>query len=482
MFEINSKKVIDFYENNKHLNFNTINEIFVDILQNLVNNLSDNIDNHHNTELLNRLASRMEKMENNCLTQNNMMQNIQDNMQNISKNIEKDLNSVLHSHKELLKNDIRETIKSNTGDYRNQIENILNKNNENFSQKMEILFQNKELKQVFVDELFKINQTIGTETSKLFSIFQEKNISPEKVFDNLSGIINKKYTELDFKLKTQFDLFLSNNNSQNSSMFSEIVNKISKNNETVEKVNEFLIGQNNSNKKGKLGEAKLEPILSMAFPDASILNTSGQTSSGDFIVERKSKNKILIDTKDYKTGVPIGEVSKIIKDIEKHDCHGILMSQNSGIAQKENFEINIHNKNILVFMHFVNYDENKIRLAVNMIDQLEPFIEMQHETTGQTISDDLLADINNEYQQLVRQKSNLIETIKKNHHDLIQRLHEFDLSKLDAFLNTRFSNPGKITFRCDICNVFIGKNARSLALHKRKCIKVQSPVLNVDTN
>ena len=165
MFEINSKKVIDFYENNKHLDFNTINEIFVDILQNLINNLSDNIDNHHNTELLNRLASRMEKMENNCLSQNNMMQKIQDNLENISKNIEKDLNSVLHSHKELLKNDIRETIKSNTGDYKNQIENILNKNNENFSQKMEILFQNKELKQVFVDELFKINQTIGTETS-----------------------------------------------------------------------------------------------------------------------------------------------------------------------------------------------------------------------------------------------------------------------------------------------------------------------------
>ena len=482
MLQIHSKKVSDFYANNKHLDFNTINEIFVDILQNLMNNLSDNIDNHHNTQLLSQLSSRLEQIETNYNSQNNLIKSIQTNLDSISGQIQKDLNSVLHDHKELLKVDIRETIKSNTGDYKNQIETILDKNNQNFSQKMEILFHNKELKQAFTEEINKINQIIGTETSKLFALFQNNNSSPESILTNLTEFINTKYGELDFKIKTQFDTLLSNNNSQHSSMFSELVEKIGRSTETVDKVNDFLLGQNNSNKKGKQGEAKLEPILGIVFPDAIVTNTSGQTSSGDFIVERKSKNKILIDTKDYKTGVPIGEVNKIIKDIEKHDCHGILMSQNSGIAQKENFEINIHNKNIIVFLHFVNYDENIIKIAVNMIDQLEPFIAMQHENTGQTISDDLLSEINNEYQQLVRQKTNLIETMKKNHHDLLNQVHEFDLRKLDAFLNTRFSNPGKISFRCDICNTFIGKNARSLALHKRKCIKIQTPVLNINTN
>jgi hypothetical protein len=483
MLQISSKKVIDFYENNKHLNFNTINEVFVDILQNLMNNLSDNVDNYHNTQLLNELCSRMEKMEDNYSSQNSLIKNIQTDLTDIGAKMQKEMNSVLHHHKELLKVDIRETINSNTGNHKNHIETILNKNNENFSQKMELLFQNKELKQLVTDEISKVNTLIGNETSRLFTSFQDKNISSDGIVANMTEIINAKYSELDMKLKTQFDAFLSNNNSQNSSMFSELVDKIGKNNDVVDKVNDFLSGQNNSNKKGKQGEAKLEHVLSDAFPNASITNTSGQTSSGDFIVERKSKNKILIDTKDYKTVVPISEVTKLIKDIEKHDCHGILVSQYTGIAQKEHFEINIHKNNIIVFLHCANYDGNIIKQAANIIDQLEPHISSHHESTGQTISDDLLSDINDEYQQLVRQKSNLIETIKKNHNDLLQNLHDFDLHKLDGFLNTRFSNPGKINFRCDICNIFIGKNARSLALHKRKCIKVQqSPVLNVDTN
>jgi hypothetical protein len=478
MYQLKSKKAVDFYQRHPHLDFDTMNTLFVDILEGLMENLSDKIDNSHNTELLKQVASRLLNLEENYSKQNSSMREMEQKIATLSIQIQKEINSVLHDHKELLKNDIRETIRSNQGDVGQMVETILSRNSENFSQKIELLFQNKDLQQSLMSEFAKVNDKIGSETTRLFDTLHAKNTSSEGILQGFTEIMNSKYSEFDTQMKTRIDTFLSTNHSQNSSMFSELVDKISKSGHAVDMVHEYLNGQSNSNKKGKQGEAKLEPLLSKVFPDAEITNTSGKTSSGDFIIERKSRNKILIDTKDYNTVVPIKEVAKLIRDVEKHGCHGMLLSQNSGIAQKEHFEINIHDKHILIFLHDVGYDDAIIRLAANAIEQLEPLVIAQAQQTGQSIPDDLLKEINQEYQQLVRQKTNLIETVKKNHNELLQQLHDFDLSKLDSFLNTRFSNPGKISFRC-VCG-FIGKNAKSLALHRRKC-KHNNQVISVDT-
>ena len=233
-----------------------------------------------------------------------------------------------------------------------------------------------------------------------------------------------------------------------------------------------------STTKGKLGETKLELVLSEMYPSASIKNTAGLTACGDFIVERKERNKILIDTKDYETVVPIKEVEKILRDIEENYCHGILISQNSGIAQKEDFEINIHHNNIIVFIHHGNYDSEKIRLAVNIIDHLEPFISSKQSEESEAISSETLFFINKEYQELVSQKLNLIHNIKKQQQDIIAQIQKLDLPMLTSYLNQKFANTGKTAFHCDICNAFAGKNAKSLAAHQRKCQKN----INIDTS
>ena len=327
MYQLKSKKAIDFYENHPHLDFDTMNTLFVQILEDLMENLSDNIDNSHNTELLKQLSTRLEKMETNYTVQNSTMREIDNKLSVIAGQIQKDINSVLHDHKELLKNDIRETIRSNEGDYRQMVEGILSRNNDNFSQKIELLFQNKDLHQFLTKEFSNINNVIGSETNRLFETFKEKSISSDGVLSSFSDIINSKYSEFDTTIKTRIDSFLSTNNSQNSSMFSELIEKMNRSGEAVSKVHEFISGQSNSNRKGKDGEAKLEPLLSEVFPDAEITNTSGKSSSGDFIIERKGHTKILIDTKDYSTVVPVKEVSKLIRDTEKHNCHGIFISK-----------------------------------------------------------------------------------------------------------------------------------------------------------
>ena len=44
-----------------------------------------------------------------------------------------------------------------------------------------------------------------------------------------------------------------------------------------------------------------------------------------------------------------------------------------------------------------------------------------------------------------------------------------DLPLLTNYLDKKFANTGKTGLKCDKCNLFIGKNAKSLAMHKRHC-------------
>ena len=64
------------------------------------------------------------------------------------------------------------------------------------------------------------------------------------------------------------------------------------------------------------------------------------------------------------------EIDKFIRDVTNNDCSGVFLSQNTGIVGKENFQMDIHNKNILIYIHCVNYDITKINLAINTIDVL----------------------------------------------------------------------------------------------------------------
>ena len=128
--------------------------------------------------------------------------------------------------------------------------------------------------------------------------------------------------------------------------------------------------QKNSTLKGKESEDKLESLLVSNFPSANVKNTSGEPKSCDFLLERHNKIQIMIENKDYKSNVPNDEIRKFIRDVEYQSKHAIILSQNTGIQNKENFQIDIHMGNILVYVHHVKYDITKINIAINLIDHL----------------------------------------------------------------------------------------------------------------
>ena len=459
-YHLTNKKAIGFFNKHKNIDFNVINGVFVDIMENLMKNLSDSVESTHNTELLIGLTKRLEKMESSVNKHN-------ESISNIVSRLNEQISSVIVSHLESTMSHIRDTIKSNNGDTERIILQRIKENNDLFLSKIDNLSKDDAVREFFASEMNKMNSQLKEETEKLMGSVQ-KNDSTELI-NQVNNMIISQYKELDEKFKARIDSFFSSQSSTHGSAFTEIINRLEKTSSAVDIVGDYFQRQIGSTNKGKHGETKLELILSELFPSASIQNTSGMTASGDFIVERINKSKILIDTKDYDTVVPIKEVDKLIRDVEKNECHGILISQKTGIAQKNDFEINIHNHKIIVFIHSANYDGNKIKLAFSIIDHLEHHFVETHDDEGNVVSSELLSIINKEYQELVRQKLVLIECVRKSQSDIIQQIQKMDLPALTNYLDNKFANTGKTGLKCDICDVFIGKNPRSLSAHKRRC-------------
>ena len=69
-FRLTNEKAVAFFTKYSHLDFNILNGIFVDIMENLIQNMSDSIENNHNTELLLQLSRRLETMESSFMKHN----------------------------------------------------------------------------------------------------------------------------------------------------------------------------------------------------------------------------------------------------------------------------------------------------------------------------------------------------------------------------------------------------------------------------
>jgi hypothetical protein len=465
-YVLSNEKAIAFFEKHPHLDFNSMNGVFVDIMEKLLQNMCDTIETNNNTELIKQLSRRLETMETSLTQQNNA---VNQSIQQISNNF----TSLITSHLDSMLSHMRDTIKSNNGDSEKNIMVRMNETTELLLSRVSDMVKNENARSFLVAEIEKISTKVREESERMMNSFEKTN--GEAAITKINNMIVSQYRELDTSFKARIDSFFSSQSSSQGSMYTEIMNRLEKTSSAVDIVGDYFQKQIGSTNKGKHGEAKLEIILSKMFPSGIITNTSGITACGDFIIERDNRSKVLIDTKDYDTVVPVKEVEKIIRDVEKNNCHGILVSQKSGIAQKNDFEVNVHNHKIIIFLHNAQYDNERLQLAFNMIDYLEPYlIDKNDNEVGEVISCELLVSINKEYQELASQKLNLIQSIKKSQNELVNQVQKMDLPSLTNYLDKKFANTGKAVFKCDKCNIFIGKNAKSLATHKRHC----KPVVN----
>lgn len=239
-------------------------------------------------------------------------------------------------------------------------------------------------------------------------------------------------------------------------------------------INEFMNKYRNSSFKGQYGENYLFNILVQLYPSAEVLKTTGLKASGDMILKREGKAAIMVENKDYSSNVTNDEINKFIRDIDEKKMHGIFLSQRTGIISKHNFQIDVHKGFVLVYIHNAEYSQEKIQIAVNMIDTLHSRLdEIQEKTTSceNMIPTEVLNDIYKEYQDFVTQRDALISLIKESNKKILSSVEEFKFTCLNRYLSAKYATHVvlKNSFPCELCHNFIGTTKQSLSAHRRGC-------------
>ena len=238
--------------------------------------------------------------------------------------------------------------------------------------------------------------------------------------------------------------------------------------------------KNSSTHKGNYGQNMLEGVLNAAYPSAEIVNTSGLKASGDFILKRESKPTIMIENKDYKSNVNNDEVKKFVRDVNELQTHGIFLSQASGIISKNNYHIDICEGKVLVYVHNVEYNPDIIKSAVNIIDNLAYKVEVIENDEGETISKEILDNINSDFQIFLNKKQTALNTAKDIQKRLITQIEEIAFPSLADWLDNKGVSTTTCTFECDVCKMVFA-NKRALASHKKVHKNVEIKNLVIDT-
>ena len=444
------------------------NSIILDKTHLLINDiLSKNKDENvikHINETMNVLNSSIVEETNKLMSNNINKKTFDDFISNIESKFTSTLqnsHNIFSSSEKRLDTSIRD-IKLSTENQLNYLKDILSKNKDE-----NVIKHINETMNV-------LNSSIVEETNKLMS----NNIN-KKTFDDFISNIESKFTSTlqnshnifsssEKRLDTSIrDIKLSTENQLN--YLKDISTSNHQTNSALNhNVSELLKKMEISSCKGKVSENIVFNILQNLYPSGQIDSVGTQKETGDIILRRLNKPTILIENKNWERNVVQEEVKKFIHDIEQQNCCGLFLSQNCGVATKENFEINIHNNNVLVYVHEVNNDAEKIKLAISIIDHFKSKLdELDSNDEIDTISKELLEEINREYQALCSQKIIMSKLIKETNAKLLKQLDEFNIPTLQDYLSKRFAFS-TTKYTCEYCE-YPAKNMQSLSAHHRGC-------------
>lgn len=235
---------------------------------------------------------------------------------------------------------------------------------------------------------------------------------------------------------------------------------------------------NNNNKvpenltKGLQGENDMEIILNQINPTGNIMRNSSTSHFYDFMLMRENKQKLLIESKDIPINVKSEQVELFVNSCQQLKCNGIFISQNSGIINKYNYQIDIVGTNIIVYVHSAEYNIEKIKAAFDIIDGVYDKLRYMNMTNEVAISKEVLNDINQEYQFFIKQKDELKNYIKDNQTKLLNQLDDVKFSQLNRYLSSKFLSNEKVGIhKCNLCNFYTSNTLKGMAAHKRGCKK-----------
>ena len=446
-----SAKVWAFYHEHPELNFEKMNIMFTDILVSIMHTTNPVNNSNITSQILNGIANIQSQLSSHQLEYDKQLFL---KLTEFKKEYIDDLKMILSSS---IADKIAPLIKESNGNIVDKTQLLLTelvpKNNENLSRQI-----NENIKSFcsfITEEISKTSKSDGGPLS-------------QSSLDTFIKTIDSKFANVIDSTKKIVDSNKDVTMSHLSSLTSSIT---SSQNALQSEVKDVLKKMENSSSKGKISENIVLNILRGLFPSAEIEYVGSQKESGDIMIHRKDKDKILVENKCYESRqVTSDQVKKFIHDVDTQNCSGLFLSQEGGIVNKHNFEINIHNRNVLLYVHNVNYDPAIIKIAVDIIDSFKSKLDEITLTDDYSISNDTLEEINKEYQLFVEQKLAQLKMVKDFSQKMIKSIEDVQLPSLEKMLSSRFGYTTSGKFICDKCH-FVGKNRLALSVHKRTCDK-----------
>lgn len=477
---IKNKKIYSFYNENKNINIESANLLLIDFIESIFNNMTNDINSNINSQLLSFMNDNKTQID----TIKSSLTAINENVSKLNSDIANNMMMQFISLKKEYIEDVRQVVNNSTLTTSEKISSLIDKNNNHLIDKTalilnDVLPKNQEQVNKQIQENFKqLHFLINEDTTKLAN-----SMNSEKSLHDFIGNFETKYNSMMQTIQQPLYTFMTASEDRLTKNMDILKESSSSSLQTqsklFEELNEFLSKYKGSSNKGKYGEQNLSSVLNSIYQNAEITNTTGIKASGDFIMKRYEKPTILFENKEYDYNIPKDEIAKFIRDIDTQNVNGIFISQNSGIAFKQNFQIDVNKGNVLVYIQNCEYSVDKIKIAVDIIDSLSFKIqELNTDDDNNTVSKEVLDDINEEYQAFITQKENMIMILKDFQKKMNTQIEDLKLPVLDKYLEPKYAYVKNRVFKCDLCNVFTAGSKQSLSAHKRGCKKVKQPVMS----
>jgi len=470
---VKNKKILDFYSQNPGINFEAVNLIFVDLFERLLGDMNSAMNSTINSQILSTVGDLKGEFT-----------SLSSSVSKLNSDITNAIYIKFQESKREYVDDITNIVSNNFSQNSDKMNYLLQQNTSQLIDKTSLLLNevipksNDSHHKQIQDSIYTFQKSISEDTTKLLHSINKE--------DSLSTFISNFETKSTNMLQPLFSFINASEERINKNVISL---KDATNNSAQDKImnelSEFLGKYKNSSYKGQFGENQLETVLNQLFPSDEVLNTTGIKASCDFRINRTNQSTILVETKNYDRNVTLDEVKKFIRDIEEQKCHGIFLSQHSGITSKQNFQIDIKGANILVYVHNVDYCPHTIKIAIDIIDSLsDRLAELEEDVDEICIPKETLDDINKEYSRFIERKSSIIDILKDFQKKINAEVDEIKFPCLSKYLVSKcgsiLNNENEIII-CNICNKFEATNNRSLGAHQKGCRKKHKALQN-DSN
>jgi uncharacterized C2H2 Zn-finger protein len=203
----------------------------------------------------------------------------------------------------------------------------------------------------------------------------------------------------------------------------------------------------NSSKKGEYAENILFANLVKEFQDSEVILTRFESDAADIQIKKDNRPLILIDSKHIESkNVPKIDLEKFHENCKVNNASGILCNAFGGIANKSNFQIDIIDKNIMVYIWNHEFDSTLFKIATRIIYNIYDIIKTQT-TDNIKIDQILFKKLKLEYNFFLQNFQQHLSVIKTN----IKSLEALSLTQLEQFFKRTNFNSEEKPFTCSNC-------------------------------